>query len=279
MREFAGRVAVVTGGASGIGRAMAERFAREGMRIVLADVEQQPLDDTAAAFRAAGATVVAMRTDVARGDDVEALAARTMTEFGAVHVLCNNAGVALSGPVWGHSVADWEWLLGVNLWGVIHGLRAFVPRMLEGKADGHIVNTASIAGLTSNPLMGAYNVSKHGVVTLSETLQRDLVLAGSSIKVSVLCPGFVSTKIADADRNRPAALAADPAKVRGADVQELVRAAVARGMAPAEVAEQVFAAVRDETFYILTHPELRKLVQHRFDDVLQNRTPKGDLAL
>ena len=258
---------------------MAERFAQAGMKIVLADIEAGPLEQAAKALRDAGASVLAVPTDVASGDSVEALAAKTMATFGGVHVVCNNAGVALSGPVWTHSTKDWEWLLGVNLWGVLHGIRVFVPLMIAGGEEGHIVNTASIAGLTSNPFMGAYNVSKHGVVTVSETLQRDLGLTGAKLKVSVLCPGFVNTKIADAERNRPAAMRETATAPRPAEMEQLVRSAVAQGMAPAEVAEQVFAAVRDETFYILTHPQFRSRVQERMEDILQGRTPKAEMTL
>lgn len=279
MQTFQGRVAVVTGGASGIGRAMAERFAREGMKIVLADVEAGALAETATALRASGATVEAVVTDVAQADSMDALGRRTMEVFGGVHVVCNNAGVALSGPIWAHTTKDWEWLLGVNLWGVIHGVRVFVPLMLERGEEGHIVNTASIAGLTSNPFMGPYNVSKHGVVTLSETLQRDLGLTGSKLKVSVLCPGFVNTRIADADRNRPATLREGAAQRRSDQMEQLVRTALAAGKAPADVAQKVFEAVRDETFYILTHPEFRGRVRERMDDILEGRAPKAEMTL
>ncbi len=279
MRDLRGKTAVVTGGASGIGRAMAERFAGEGMRVVLADIEPAALETTAAALRAGGAEVVAVPTDVSQGAQVEALAARAVAAFGRVDVLCNNAGVAVSGPAWTHTVADWEWVLGVNLWGVIHGIRAFVPRMLAQGGPGHIVNTASVAGLTSNPMMAVYNVTKHAVVTLSETLHKDLDLVGSSIKVSVLCPGFVQTKIADSDRNRPGALRNVEEPPRAESMEQMVRQALATGLPPAQVAADVLEAIREERFYVLTHPEFAALVRERMDDIVGSRVPSTRLTI
>ena len=211
MKTFRDRVAVVTGGASGIGRALAERFAADGMKVVLADVEEEPLAATAREMTAAGANVLAVRTDVAKAADVEALAERAWSAYGAVHVLCNNAGVGGGGLSWECSLAEWEWVLGVNLWGVIHGVRTFVPRMLAGGDEGHVVNTASVAGLSTAPGMGSYNVSKFGVVALSEVMHHELTLLGAKLRVSVLCPAWVNTRIADADRNRPAEAAANGA--------------------------------------------------------------------
>ena len=278
MQDVEGKVAVVTGAASGIGLAMATRFAESGMKVVLADVELDALAAAEAGLRAAGHAVLAVPTDVSRGEDVEALAARAVAEFGGVHLLCNNAGVAVAGPLWEHSVRDWEWVLGVNLWGVIHGVRVFVPIMLGQDAEGHIVNTASVAGLTSFPMIGAYNVTKHAVVTLSETLARDLDLAGARVKVSVLCPGFVRTQILDSDRNRPESLGRDE-RPRPPEVEDGIRAAIAAGMPPAEVAGRVLAAVRAEEFYVLTHPDFRAQIKERFDGVLENRTPRADTSL
>lgn len=278
MQDVEGKVAVVTGAASGIGLAMATRFAESGMKVVLADVELDALAAAEAGLRAAGHAVLAVPTDVSRGEDVEALAARAVAEFGGVHLLCNNAGVSVAGPLWEHSVRDWEWVLGVNLWGVIHGVRVFVPIMLGQDAEGHIVNTASVAGLTSFPMIGAYNVTKHAVVTLSETLARDLDLAGARVKVSVLCPGFVRTQILDSDRNRPESLGRDE-RPRPPEVEDGIRAAIAAGMPPAEVAGRVLAAVRAEEFYVLTHPDFRAQIKERFDGVLENRTPRADTSL
>jgi NAD(P)-dependent dehydrogenase (short-subunit alcohol dehydrogenase family) len=271
MRDLAGKVAVVTGAASGIGRALTERFARAGMKVVLADVEEETLTTAARELEAAGAETLAVRTDVSREDDVEALARRAYERFGAVHVVCNNAGVAVAGPVWEQSLEDWRWVLGVNLWGVVHGVRSFVPRMLAARTPGHIVNTASVAGLTSAPGLGVYNVSKHSVVTLSETLAKDLAMAGAPIKVSVLCPGFVNTRILDSSRNRPAAFG--PERPRPADLEPIIRSLVAAGMPPAEVAQHVLRAVEEERFYVLTHPDFTAQVKERCQDIVEGRTP------
>lgn len=191
MREFHGKVAVVTGAASGIGRSLAERCAQEGMRVVLADVEEGALTQTAESLRSSGADVRAITTDVSRAGDVEALARKTVEAYGGVHLLFNNAGVGGGTTAWGSMLADWQWVLGVNLWGVIHGVHSFVPLMLQQGDEGHIVNTASIAGLTGGPGLAVYKVSKHGVVSISETLYHELALQGAKIGVSVLCPGWV----------------------------------------------------------------------------------------
>jgi NAD(P)-dependent dehydrogenase (short-subunit alcohol dehydrogenase family) len=272
MRELRGKTAVVTGGASGIGRAMAERFLAEGMRVVIADVEPHALD-AAAKDLGAGGEVLAVRTDVAQAADVEALAEQAWSRFGRVDVLCNNAGVSIGGLVWQHTVADWEWMLGVNLWGVVHGVRVFVPRMLAQGGEGHVVNTASVAGLTSNAFMGIYNVTKHAVVTLSETLRKDLAMVGGTIGVSVLCPGFVQTQIADADRNRPAGLQNAAKPERSAAIDGAIRSMLAAGLPPAEVAAAVADAIRTERFYILTHPELTPHVRARMEDIVEGRAP------
>jgi NAD(P)-dependent dehydrogenase (short-subunit alcohol dehydrogenase family) len=271
MRELAGKVAVVTGAASGIGRALAERFARARMKVVLADVEAATLSTAAHELVDGGAEVLAVPTDVSRAEDVDALARRALERFGGVHVLCNNAGVALAGPIWEHTLEDWRWLLGVNLWGVVHGVRTFVPIMLEAKTPGHVVNTASVAGLTSAPGLGVYNVSKHAVVTLSETLAKDLETAGAPIKVSVLCPGFVNTRILDSARNRPADLGAE--QPRPAEVESVVRNLVAAGMPPVEVASHVLRAIEEERFYVLTHPDFLAQVKERCQDIVEGRTP------
>jgi NAD(P)-dependent dehydrogenase (short-subunit alcohol dehydrogenase family) len=280
MQSLTGRVAVVTGAASGIGAALAQRFAAEGMQLVLADVEQDPLARIAADLQAQGVATLALRTDVSKPRDVEALAQQTLERFGAVHVLCNNAGVASFGYAWERSVADWEWVLGVNLWGVIHGIRSFVPIMLRQGAEGHIVNTASMAGLTTLPLHSLYQVSKHGVVTLSESLHHELSLIGSKLKVSVLCPGWVDTQIGSSERNRPAPMQGDagPAALRAeeARAREWALQSLAVGMPAAEVAACVLAAIREERFYILTHPDWNGLVRTRMQDILEARNPALD---
>lgn len=279
MREFRGKCAVVTGAASGIGRAMADAFAGEGMRVVLADIEPAALEQAAAGLRASGATVLAVPTDVSQAEQVQALADRATAAFGRVDVVCNNAGVALSGVTWEYTLADWQWLLGVNLWGVVHGVRTFVPLMLKQGGEGHIVNTGSIAGLTSNPFMSIYNVSKHAVVTLSETLQKELTLLGTQVRVSVLCPGFVNTRILESERNRPAALRNAAATERHPTFQEMAHSALAAGLPPAEVAARVLDAVETGRFYVLTHPEFAPRVRERMEDILEGRTPTAALSL
>ena len=274
MQEFRDRVAVVTGAASGIGRALALRFAREGMKIVLADVEGGALEESVAAVRGAGAKAVAVHTDVSRAAEVEVLATRTLEAFGAVHVVCNNAGVAISGPVWTQTLADWEWVLGVNLWGVIHGVRVFTPILLDQGAPAHIVNTASMAGLTCVPNMAIYTVSKHGVVALSETLHHELAALGSPVKVSVLCPGFVDTRIGDSARTRPSPLSDKPAASRSAEAAEAGRRLLASGLSPGRVADAVVDAIRAERLYVFPAAELRDRIRVRFEAILADRNPE-----
>jgi NAD(P)-dependent dehydrogenase (short-subunit alcohol dehydrogenase family) len=274
MKNFKDKVAVVTGAASGIGRALADRCVREGMKVVLADVEVEPLTKTEASMRASGAMVLAVRTDVSQARDVEALAQETLKAFGAVHLLCNNAGVGIEAAIWEHTVAEWEWVVGVNLWGVIHGLRVFVPLMLAQDKACHIVNTASMAGLISGPGLGAYKVTKHAVVTLSETLYHELAERGAKVKVSVLCPGVVNTRIMEAARNRPERVpATEPLGPASRARWETLRQLVPAGMPPAQVADAVFEALRKDQFYILTHPEGKEAVRTRMEDILQERSP------
>ncbi len=276
MKDFEGKVAVVTGAASGIGRAMAERFAAEGMKVVLADVEEEALAEAVGVLKAKGATVVAVRTDVSQPADVEALAKKTVDAFGAVHVLCNNAGVGPpGGPLWERSVADWQWILGVNLWGVIHGVRVFVPIMRAQDTEGHVVNTASAAGLVSPPWMGIYNTTKHAIVALSETLHHELALTGTKIKVSVLCPAWVNTRLADADRNRPAELANEPVGgVAQPDaLKEAIRQLLKTGLTTEQIADSVLTAIRDEKLYIVAPPEVKDAVRTRMEDILEGRNP------
>ena len=282
MKEFSGKVAVVTGAASGIGRAIADRCARENMKVVLADVEKEPLFRTKDAMQRAGATVRAVLTDVSKAGDVEALADEALNTFGEVNLLFNNAGVvgALT-SIWESPIADWEWVLGVNLWGVIHGIRVFVPLMVDQGSECHIVNTSSLSGVTSGPGLGVYKVSKHGVVTLSETLYNELNRKGAKIGVSVLCPYWVSTNIVDSDRNRPSPLQADSAghteRKREKKSHQEIRHAVETGMPPGEIAEKVFDAIREEKFYIFTHPESAPLIRLRMEDMLEGRNPTNPL--
>ncbi len=277
MKQLRGRVAVVTGAASGIGRALADRFAAEGMRLALADVEAPALERAESDLRRGGADVLALRTDVSKEAEVQALASAALQRFGAVHVLCNNAGVGSGGRVWELTTADWEWVLGVNLWGVIHGIRAFVPAMLRGGDEGHVVNTASLAGLISAPYVAPYHASKHAVVTLSESLHHELALLGSKLRVSVLCPGYVATRIAESTRNRPpglrAAVESQGGRPEAAAMTEAVRRRVAAGLPPAEVAQQVLQAIRDERFWIFTHPDMKALIEQRHSDVMAERNP------
>ena len=280
MKDFQGKVAVITGGASGLGRAMAERFARAGMSIVLADVEPNALAKATAEMKAAGARVIGVRTDVSKAAEVEALAQQTLAAFGGVHLIANNAGVADGGNVWDNTVADWEWVLGVNLWGVIHGVRVFTPIMLAQGSEGHIVNTASVAGLLSPPGMGIYSVSKHAVVALSECLHQDLAQKTDKVKCSVLCPAYVPTGIADSGRNRPAALSATRHKsATDLALDANLKKAVQSGkLTAADVAEKVYEAVCEERFYILTHPKIKPSIQWRMEDILQERNPTNPMG-
>jgi NAD(P)-dependent dehydrogenase (short-subunit alcohol dehydrogenase family) len=274
MKEFKDKVAVITGAASGIGRAMTERCVQEGMKVVLADVEVETLTKTEASMKASGATALAVRTDVSQARDVEALAQKTLDAFGAVHLLCNNAGVATEAAIWESTIAEWEWVMGVNLWSVIHGVRVFVPIMLAQDTECHIVNTASMAGLISGPGVGAYKVTKHGVVTLSETLYHELAERGAKVKVSVLCPGIVNTRIMESARNRPGRLpTTEPLSPASGARWEALRQLVPAGIPPAQVADAVFKGLRKDQFYILTHPEGKEYVRTRLEDILQERNP------
>jgi NAD(P)-dependent dehydrogenase (short-subunit alcohol dehydrogenase family) len=277
MKEFTGKVAVVTGAASGIGRGLAERCAREGMKVVLADVDETALAEAERELKEAGAEVIAVRTDVSKAEDVEALAQSALGAFGAVHLLFNNAGVGAGTTVWESTLEDWQWVLGVNLWGVIHGVRTFVPLMLKQGDECHIVNTSSMAGLVSGPALGVYKVTKHGVVSLSETLSCELTLMRANVKVSVLCPAGVNTRVMESERNRPAELQNAPAEESAhpavVQAEAMLRRLVAAGMSPAEVAAAVFDAIREERFYILTHEDWKPLVRKRMDDILLGRNP------
>ncbi|MGA2520274.1 MAG: SDR family NAD(P)-dependent oxidoreductase [Acidimicrobiales bacterium] len=272
MEQLRDKVAVITGGASGIGRAVAGRAAAEGMKLVLADIEEGPLKLTADALTASGAEVEAVVTDVSDGAAVEALRDRALERFGAVHMVHNNAGVGVGGVLWTVSEADWKWILGVNLWGVIHGIRTFVPLLVD-QGEGHVVNTASVAGLTSPGFMGPYNATKHAVTTISETLHRDLRAMGSPVGVSVLCPGFVRTGIGESERNRPRSAPAPEADPTAEVFRDVIQQLVAGGIDPGVVAERVIEAVRTDAFYVLTHEDSGPMVATRMNDILEGRSP------
>lgn len=276
MQRFEGRVAVVTGAASGIGRALAARAAAEGMRVVMADVEAPALEAAAATLRQGPAEVLAVPTDVADPTAVEALAGAAYDRFGAVHLLCNNAGVFQGGITWLRTLADWEWVLGVNVWGVLHGVRSFVPRMLAGGDEGHVVNTSSLAGMLSVAYSGPYVTSKFACLAITECLAHDLAMQGAPIGVSVLVPGAVDTRIADSTRNRPGV--GDPEQKAGVADADFVAGALRemtanRGRPPAEVADVVFDAVRNDRFYITTSDGAETLLRARCDAVLEGRLP------
>jgi NAD(P)-dependent dehydrogenase (short-subunit alcohol dehydrogenase family) len=282
MKDLAGRVAVITGAGSGFGREFARFAAQQRMKLVLADVQQDALDLAVEEARTAGAEAVGERIDVANAADVERLATRAYAAFAGVHLLFNNAGVAGGGGyAWEASLNEWQWVLGVNLMGVVHGIRSFVPRMLARGEEGHVVNTASAAGLVSMPLMSVYNASKHAVVTLSETLLHDLRAAGARIGVSLLCPAFVPTNIHRSERNRPPHLADDaPATRSQIEARERSEKAVSSGrVGAADVARMTFDAIRADRFYVITHPKMLASVELWLQDVVQQRTPTDPYAL
>lgn len=281
MKELAGRVAVITGAGSGFGREFARIGASERMKLVLADVQQDALDEAVAEARASGAQALGVRADVSRAEEVQQLADRAMEKFGAAHLLFNNAGVAAGGGfVWEVSLKDWQWVMSVNLMGVVHGIRSFVPLMLKQDTEGHVVNTASAAGLVSAPLMAVYNVSKHGVVTLSETLFHDLRAANAKVGVSVLCPAYVPTNIRHSERNRPADLAdqAPPTPSQIAARERSEKAVASGRLSAAEVARMTFDAVREDRFYVITHPKMLPSVELRLQDIVARRNPSDPYA-
>ena len=272
MRELKGRTAAVTGAGSGIGRELALACAREGMGVMLADIDEAGMRGTAAAIEALGARAESIRCDVSNPLEVETLAARAWERFGAVHLLFNNAGVAVAGPAWTATLEDWKWTLGINLMGVVHGVRSFVPRMLAQGGECHVVNTASVAGLVDIPGSAVYCVSKHGVVSLSECLYHDLRVAKASIGVSVLCPAYVNTGIGDSARNRPSDLAAT--NPLAAPYEEAVRQALLHGkISAADVARVALEAVKAGRFYILTHEKIKGAIEARMRDILEARAP------
>lgn len=284
IHDFKNKTAVLTGAGSGFGLECARLGARLGMKLVLVDVQNDALDRAAAELQTAGAEVLALQVDVSDAAQMEHLARRVRERFGAPHFVFNNAGVAAGGLVWENTVQDWEWVLGVNLWGVIHGVHLFTPMMLEAARrdpsyQGHIVNTASMAGLLDPPNMGVYNVSKHAVVSLSETLYQDLALVTDQISASVLCPFFVPTGIHRSERNRPAGLASERPTRSQLIGQAMSDKAVTSGkVSAAEVAQKVFDAIKANQFYIYSHPKAIASVQTRMEDILQTRNPTDPFA-
>lgn len=271
MKDLKNKVAVITGAASGFGRELAILCAAEGMKLVLADIDEKNLPGTVALLPA-GTESISVKCDVARAESVESLAQQTYAKFGAAHLLFNNAGVSPVGPTWTNTLEDWQWTLGVNLMGVVHGIKSFVPRMLEQKDECHVVNTASVAGLISVPASSVYCVTKHGVVTLSECLHHDLRLFDAKIGVSVLCPAFVNTGIKDSERNRPADLAASNPLAR--PFEQKMRKAIESGRLTAtDVARITLDGVKAGRFYILTHPKIKGAIETRMRDILDDRLP------
>jgi NAD(P)-dependent dehydrogenase (short-subunit alcohol dehydrogenase family) len=277
MKDLADRAAWITGAASGIGLALAHRLAAEQMKLVLVDIEAGPLAAAEAALKEAGADVLAIRADVSRANEVEAAAKRARDVFGVVQLIINNAGVGGGGgPMWKLSDADWKWAVDVNLWGVIHGIRYLLGPLVDSGQEGHVVNTASIAGLTSTPFMGPYTATKHAVVSLSECLSKELELANVNVGVSVLCPGFVKTRIHESHRNRPG----EQQKVEGNPLAQkfatVLSQLVESGQSATKIADDVVAAIRAPRFYILTHPEMKPAVEHRMRQVLDEQQPGID---
>jgi len=268
-----GQTAVVTGAASGIGLALARELVGAGLQVVLADVEEGPLRAAVAELGAGGAAVLGVPTDVSDGAQVDALARQVVDAFGPVHLLCNNAGVGGGGLIAELGEADWAWVLGVNLWGVIHGLRAFLPGMLAHGQPAHVVNTASVLGLITAPFTGPYAASKFAVEAITETLFHELAMTGSPVGVSVLCPGWVRTRIAESDRNRPAGMAP-----RSGPLRDGLAEVVSHGMPPELVARAVLEAVRERRFYVLTHPEITVNIEARLQGIVSGTNPELHLA-
>lgn len=275
MKNLRDKTAVITGAASGLGLAMAKRFAREGMNVVLADIEEAALAQASSQILALGVQALPIRVDVAQAQSVDALAQAATAHFGAIHLVCNNAGVGgLRRRIWEADLRDWQWVLGVNLWGVIHGVKSFVPRMLAQGDECHMVNTASVAGLLSTPAMSVYNVSKHGVVTLTETLHHDLAEIGAKLKVSLLMPAWVDTEIWNSERNRPDTLRVPEAEAIDRARRIAMRDLLKKGKVGADdVADMVLDAVVNERFYVMTHPRIRTAIEARVDAILEGRPP------
>lgn len=285
MKHFEGRIAVITGAASGLGKAFAEHAAALGMKLVLADIQAEALQATVAELRARGTAVIGLRTDVSQATEIQALADAALAAFGAVHLLFNNAGVLAGGLVWENSEKDWDWILGVNVRSVIHGVRIFTPLMLAAAAqdpayEGHIINTASMAGLLNAPTLGAYNLSKQAVVSLSETLYHDLELVSGQVHCSVLCPYFVPTGISQSARNRPHELnnASAPTRSQALALAQNQKATGAAKVSAEQIAQLTFEAIGERRFYIYSHPHAMGSVRERFEAIVEQRNPPDPYA-
>jgi NAD(P)-dependent dehydrogenase (short-subunit alcohol dehydrogenase family) len=277
MKEFKDKVAVITGAAAGIGRGIAERCAAEGMRVVLAGINESTLAKVEQKLLSEGATVLSVRTDVSKREDVETLAEETLRSFGAIDLLVNNAGVGAGPSIWESTWEDWEWVVGVNLWSVIYGLKIFVPIMLSQDTEGYIINTASMAGLLPYHPSAPYQVTKHAVVALTEQLHYSLMARNAKIRAAVLCPGWVKTRILESERNRPVEFQNETVMEKLTLEQEAVlkqlQGSLEAGISVEKVVERVFNAMEEEKFYILTHPEYKPLVKARVDSILQGLNP------
>ncbi|WP_422419499.1 SDR family oxidoreductase [Pseudomonas sp. GZD-222] len=285
MRNFTGRVAVITGAASGFGKAFAEKAATLGMKLVLADIQIEALEATVAELRARGATVIGLPTDVSQAEQIQTLADAALAAFGAVHLMFNNAGVLAGGLVWENSEKDWDWVIGVNVRSVIHGVRIFTPLMLAAAErdpdyEGHIINTASMAGLLNAPTLGAYNLTKQAVVSLSETLYHDLALVSEHVHCSVLCPFFVATGISLSARHRPDELANASAPTRSQAMAQAQnqKATGAAKVSAEQIAELTFEAISNRQFYIYSHPQAMHSVRERFEAIVEQRNPPDPYA-
>lgn len=278
MKEFKGKVAVVTGAASGIGLALATRCVEEGMHVVMADIEEAALQAAAEKLSATGSnSILAIKTDVSVADEILKLKDKTIEEFGAVHLLFNNAGVGGGGNAWTATKKDWDWVLGVNLWSVIYGIQTFMPQMIAQDTECHIVNTASVAGLLGGTTNACYSVTKHGVVALTENFYQDIQAEGLKVGTSVLCPGFVNTRIFESGRNRPAHLteAAEPAPLTAEQEARVAmfKQILEQGMQPAQIADIVFEAIRNNQLYILTHEHFAEMIETRAHNITQGINP------
>jgi NAD(P)-dependent dehydrogenase (short-subunit alcohol dehydrogenase family) len=277
MKDFAGKVAVVTGAASGMGRAFAQRFAEEAMRVVLADIEQGALDKAVEELRGEGRDVVGVRVDVSDPSSIEALAKRALDAYGQVDLVCNNAGVEgyLDGAIWEATDKDWEWTFGVNFWSVVYGVRSFMPILLDNPNGGHMVNTASMTAVVAAGNM--YSITKHGVLALTEVLHSDLKARGAKVGVSALCPGIIATRLFQGSRNRPAALQNEvptPGAEQGRKMREEMHARLASGMPPAVVAEYVMRGIREERLYILTDHDWDEQIVARHEAIMRAADPE-----